>query len=177
MSEKRSLIIPVRMSRQAFREFAYFNTFRLHKRWQSPLIFSALMLGFALLVAVLGRQTQGAWLLAAVLCLVGLLLPAVYFLSFQAMVRRSASTFPDEGQPAYRLSLEEEGLRVLSYEDLRRELAFFPWTEIHAAYRRSEAYYLYATANQAYLLPFEATPGGAQSLDQWLSQHMADRIK
>ena len=76
-----------RIDAKTFRRFAYFDAFRLKKRYRKPAIFALLLLVFALLCFTALRGKPQAALIGGVLLAVGLLLPVAYFLSFALSVR------------------------------------------------------------------------------------------
>ena len=77
-----TISVSTTMGEQGFRDFAVFDAFHHRKAWLRPAIFAAIMLAFAAVcLSQLGKR-PGAGLLAAVLAIVGIGLPASYFYSF-----------------------------------------------------------------------------------------------
>ena len=72
--------IPVRLDAKTFRRFGNFDMLRLRKKWVRPVLFAVILVAFAFL-ALLTRKEQSG-MIAAVLLVVGLGLPLVYFGSF-----------------------------------------------------------------------------------------------
>lgn len=78
----RTISVSTTMDGPGFHDFAVFDAFHHRKAWLRPAIFSAIMLAFAAVcLSQLGKR-PGAGLLAAVLAIVGIGLPASYFYSF-----------------------------------------------------------------------------------------------
>ena len=71
------ITIPVKLDGRLLRRFSRFDTFRLRKRWVRPLVFALILIAFAA-VALISRRPQSG-MIAAVLLVVGLGLPLVWF--------------------------------------------------------------------------------------------------
>lgn len=77
-----TISVSTTMDGPGFHDFAVFDAFHHRKAWLRPAIFAAIMLAFAAVcLSQLGKR-PGAGLLAAVLAIVGIGLPASYFYSF-----------------------------------------------------------------------------------------------
>lgn len=81
------LTVMVHIDGRLFRNFALFDTFRRQRKWVSPALFAAIMIGFSCVCFALRGQAEQAVLLGGTLLAVGLLLPAAYFLNFFLSVR------------------------------------------------------------------------------------------
>lgn len=147
---KDALLIPCRITTEIFREFAVFDTMRRQKRWRSPALFAAIMTAFACVCfAQQGRREQ-APLIGGVLLVVGLGLPAAYFLSFFLSVRKQERQLKLSAAPAaYTVTLSSEAVSVT---DGKRRVEY-AWSDIVRVYRIRRSTCLYAAANRAYLLP------------------------
>ncbi len=72
------LTVMVHIDGRLFRNFALFDTFRRQRKWVSPALFAAIMIGFSCVCFALRGQAEQAVLLGGTLLAVGLLLPAAY---------------------------------------------------------------------------------------------------
>ena len=101
----------VTMDAESFQKFRSFDLFHHQKRWQRPLLFTAILLGSSGICLSQVGVREGASLLAVVLAIVALGLPAVYFYTFFRDLR---TTIQKLGlpRPFYRLQLDDAGLSV-----------------------------------------------------------------
>lgn len=167
------ITVTVSMDNASFREFSTFDLFRHQKRWRRPLLFTAILLVFAGICMTQIGLREGAGLLTAVLAVVALGLPAVYFGTYFYNLSRSIKKM-GLPRPFYRLTLDDAGLSVwlagqLDKAEPSRQV---PWEMLHKAYRTATAIYIYVAPTQAYLW------NGSQDA-AWaaLSDHLpADRL-
>lgn len=162
------LALEARITPQVFREFAFFDTFRRQRRWKGPALFALIMGGFAAVCFALRGSREQAVFIGVVLLVVGLGLPAAYVLSFYLSVRRQEKALKAAGCPvAYRLRLEEEGLRVRQGE--REECC--PWAQAAGAWRLRRCLCVYVDERRAFLLPAE-DEGEEERLWAFLAAHL-----
>ena len=76
--------VPVKLDARTFRRFCFFDTLKLRKRWVRPVVFTLILFAFAIIALLSGREQAG--MIAAVLLVVGLGLPLVYFGTFLSSV-------------------------------------------------------------------------------------------
>ena len=74
--------VSITMDAASFHKFRSFDLFRHQKRWRRPLAFAAILLVFSCICLSQVGVREGAALLAVVLAVVALGLPAVYFYTF-----------------------------------------------------------------------------------------------
>jgi len=108
------------------------------------------------------HDIQGAVLLGTALLIVGIGLPAVYFLNFFLSLRKHAF---DKGlsteKYVYTLELSnDDGITV----DNDYEHAVYPWEQVFHVYRNTNASYIYITPQRAFLIPHACIPGGPDVL-------------
>ena len=148
-----------------FLSFAFYDTFICKKRWRLPVCFMLLMSASAAGCLLLRERGQQAWLLAAVLLLLGFGLPLCYAFSFLlsvlAQIKRMDLKHPGT---AYVLTLTREKLMVSK----AAEKAEYPWGELYAVVPRKKCTYLYVTPGKAYLLPHAQAGGGPEALEAFL---------
>ena len=98
-------------------------------------------------------KREGAGLLTAVLAIVAIGLPAVYFGTFFANLSKQIKKL-GLPRPFYRLELDAAGLSVwMAGEQNKTEPTNrYTWNTVYCAYRTKEAVYIYVQKNQAYLL-------------------------
>ncbi len=151
MDEEKQIIIPVRLDEKTFKRFARFDMFILRRKWVRPLVFSLILIAFAA-VALLTGKNQSA-MIAAVLLTVGLGLPLVYFGTFLSQVNLQAVRA--KLKPAslvYTVTLRESGIRVENNRKKEEPLEM-DWPSVQKAFRRKGCIYLYVTVAKAFLLP------------------------
>ena len=79
-----NVCVSVQMDEKGFHDFASFDLLRHNKGWQRPAVFTAILLVCAgICLSQIGKR-EGAGLLTAVLAIVAIGLPAVYFGTFFA---------------------------------------------------------------------------------------------
>ena len=147
----KEIIIPVKLDAKTFRRFCRFDMFRLRKRWVRPVAFALILIAFA--VAALFSRRPEAGLIAAVLLVVGLGLPLVYFGTYFSQVNLQAERLGlASARLVYTVKLDFDGVRVVNH--LKKEDAqTVSWSEVQAAFRRKGCVYLYVSPVKAYLLP------------------------
>ena len=162
----------VQMAAKTFKRFARFDTYSLRRRWRSPAIFAAILTAFAFVAFLMEGRAQDAALIGRLLLIIGLGLPAVYFLHYEVQlstqVRRLGIRKP---RPAYFVSISESGVRVVN-NMAREEPLLLSFDQIHAAYRRADAVYLYHTENRAFILPAKDASVSLASLWDLLAAHL-----
>lgn len=146
--EQENLTIPSKISGTQFREFAVFDALRRRKSWIRPAIFTAFFVALAALAFSRAGEKDGAALLGGVLLLVGLGLPAVYFITFFLSVRARARKI-DPNEIAYTLTLAESGVRVQK----GGQVSTCAWPQLPGACRLKHGICLYVDALHALLLP------------------------
>lgn len=134
---------------EVFREFALFDTFRRQKRYQRPALFALIMILFAAICFAQAGRREHAVLLGGVLLTVGILLPAVYILSFLLSVRKKARQVGMAKGPAYIVELSASGVTATA----GKQRGTYKWEEMVFAYRLKRSICLYVSASQAYILP------------------------
>ena len=164
-----TVTIHVYMDGRIFRRFGVFNTFRLRRRWRSPALFSIIFIAFAAVCFCL-RDAMQSTLLGLVLLAVGLLLPACYFLSYflqlNDQVRRLGIKTP---KPVYTLVLGRRDVRITN--DMKEEPeVVLPWENAMGVWRDKKAFYLYANAARAFILPDGQSECSPAELWDFLSQ-------
>ena len=171
------ITIPVRLDEKTFRRFSRFDALRLRKRWVRPVGFALILAAFAA-VALLSRKPQAA-MLAAVLLVVGLGLPLVYFGTFFSQVNLQVERHKlDKPRAVYTVALNADGIRVTNDQKEEAPLVA-PWKDIRAAFRAKGCVYIYVTAARAFLLPDgQAEDGvGAEEIWAYLVKHIGERCK
>lgn len=165
---EQTFLIQSRITPEIFREFAIFDTLRRQKRYKGPLLFALIMIGFAVICFTqMGRREQ-AGLLGGVLLSVGVLLPAVYILTFLYSVKKRAKQLERAKTPAYTVELSNKKVTAAAGE----ERAEYRWNKIMYAYRLRRSICLYIAANRAYLLP--AGDGGNDEVWALICGHIPE---
>ena len=148
-----NVCVSVQMDEKSFHDFATFDLLRHNKGWQRPAVFTAILLVCAgICLSQIGKR-EGAGLLTAVLTIVAIGLPAVYFGTFFSNLSKQIKKL-GLPRPFYRLLLDDDGLSVwmAGEQDKPEASRKYAWHDMHLAYRTPNAIYLYVQQNQAYLL-------------------------
>ena len=169
---KDGITIVSRIDAKTFRRFAYFDAYRLKKRYRTPVTFLALMLFFAVCCFLAATRKPGALMIGSVLLIVGLMLPFAYFLTFESSVRAQAKELK-QPRKAYTVTLtdEKDGVHVAN----AKEQVTLPWNKIYGAYRLPECIYLYAHPTKAFLLPDGQASVTPDELFAFLIEHIGDK--
>lgn len=149
---RQTVTVRVQMNEKIFRHFAMFDTFRLKKRWRSPILFAAIMLAFAVVCFLLKDKAQSAFI-GSLLMIIGLSLPAVYITSYLAQINAQIKQFQLKKKPrkAYTLTLGDD-IRIVNDMKPEPEVTL-PWDKVFGVWRGKDAAYLYVTPAKAFLLP------------------------
>ena len=142
------ITVPCSVSGRVFQRFAWFDTLKVQKKANAPLLFAAILLVSAFIC--LSRGSEGV-LLFVVLSLVALVIPGGYFLTYWLSIRRQAKALDKlSGKVAYTLQLDADSLRDSAQKSKAEP---FLWANVHHAWRTADCVYLYVTPRKAYLLP------------------------
>lgn len=172
--KQRSIIIQSRIAPEVFREFAVFDTICRQKRFLRPLVFAAILAGFACVCFSQRGQRPQAALLGGVLLLVGLGLPLVYFLTFFYSVYKQSRQLKGKKAPlAYTVELSSEQVTVTAGE----QRVEYRWEDILYVYRIRRSTCLYISRNRAYLLPTADEEREEEKRWAFLCEHLPDEKK
>ena len=151
ITEQKALFtIPATLDSRDFMQFAMFNTFRLKKRWKSPVLFAVLMTVFAVICFAAAKTHPQGSLLGGILLSIGLVLPVVWFLLFLSSVKAETKKHGlSKTKAQYFTLLRQDSVKVVR----GTEEAVFPWKDLFMAYRVKGCIYLYINPDRAYLLP------------------------
>ena len=172
---KTQITIPVKLDASTFKRFSRFDTFRLRKRWVRPVVFALILIAFSVVALLSGKAQAG--MIAAVLLVVGLGLPLVYFGSFFSQVNLQAEQLKlDRPRPVYTVTLDFDGARVVN--NMKKEDAqFVKWPDIQAAFRKKGCIYLYASPVKAFLLPSGQADATDDEVWKYLKEHLGEKAK
>ncbi len=150
MPNHETITVPVRLDQKTFKRFAWFDMFILRRGWVRPAIFSLLIpIGAAALLS----PKEDAGLIAAVLMVIGVGLPLVYFGSFLSQVNMQAVRHRlKPPRRVYTVTMGPEGVTVENNQKAEEKL-HLKWEEIRQAIRARGCVYLYVTPARAFLLP------------------------
>jgi hypothetical protein len=163
------IVVPVTLDATTFSRFAVFDTLVLKKHWRSPVLFAAIMVGFALIAYTQTGKIDGAAMLATVLLVVGLVMPTGYFIRFFQSIRIQVKKAGLESPKlAYTLTLEDDNIHVSAANG---QEADYKWTHIYRVFRGKGCAYLYVTPSRAFLLPEKAIGDNSKFLWQKAEQY------
>ena len=144
--------ISCNISEKIFRDFTIFNILKRLKYWKSPVIFASILTLSAIICFVM-KTVDGAVLLGSVLLIVGLGVPAVYFISFFLSLNKQVK-MQNLNPPrcAYTIDIldKDDGI-FLSNE---KELVTYRYKQVYHIYLTKECLYLFMTPQRAFLLPY-----------------------
>lgn len=162
-----TITVPVKLTARSFRDFAIFDTLARQRKWVMPVVFCLLLSFFAGVCYAMRDRGRGAMALVAVLLVVGIGLPVVYFASFLNSIRQQNRRMGlSEPKEIYTVTLDADGVHV----DAGDQHMDHTWASLYRAYRRPDAVYLYPSPKQAYLLPYADTD--AQALWALIDSHL-----
>ncbi len=166
--EQGSVTVPVKLTAKGFRDFAVFDTLVRQRRWVMPAVFCAILSASALVCHLLRDRSPSAGVLVAILLVVGVGLPVVYFISFLNSVRQQNRRMglSAQGVAVYTVTLDGTGVHVQAKDQHMDH----PWESVYRVYFRKNAAYLYPSDKQAYLLPYGDVD--ADALDAVLAAHL-----
>ncbi len=167
------ITVRVRLDAKTFRRFSRFDALRLRKRWARPAAFALILIAFAAVALLTGKAQAG--LIAAVLLVVGLGLPLVYFGTFFAQVNVKAAEL-DPPKAVYTVRLDYEGVRVTN-DRKAEESVSLKWGQLAAAYRAKDCAYLYVNPARAFLLPNGQADVPDDALWAYLEKHMGAKCR
>ncbi len=167
--------IPVKLDAKTFRRFCRFDMLRLRKRWVRPVVFALILIAFAI-VALLSRK-QEAGMIAAVLMVVGVGLPLVYFGSFFSQVNLQVERHQlKPPRRVYTVKLNFDGIHVTNNQKDEGQLDV-AWKDAQQAFRARDCIYLYITPVRAFLLPDGQADCEPEELWAYIEKHMAEKAK
>lgn len=167
--------IPVKLDARTFRRFSLFDALKLRKRWVRPVLFALILVAFAVVALLSGKEQAG--MIAAVLLVVGLGLPLVYFGSFFSQVNLQVARHNlDKPRRVYTVVLNADGVRVTN-DQMAEAPVQLSWKEVQAAFRAKGCIYLYVNATRAFLLPDGQGNAPAEEIWEYLLKHMGQRCK
>lgn len=148
---EKSIAVSVTLDTKTFRRFALFDTFVIKKHGRKPILFSLILLAFA--VAALWLRKEQSGMIAAVLLVIGLGLPILYIGVFISQVNLQAERFKlGKGRKVYVITLDNGGVTVHNLQQKEEDLRL-SWDGVWRAYQRKGCVYLYASPAKAFLLP------------------------
>lgn len=167
------ITVPVRLDAKTLKRFSVFDTLRLRRRWVRPVGFALILTAFAVVALLTGKAQAG--MIAAVLLVVGLGLPLVYFGTFFSQVNvRAAELNPPKRVSTVRLN--GEGVSVAS-DRKAGERVELKWSQLPAAYKARGCVYLYASPARAYLLPDGQSDADDEALWALIEKHMPGKCR
>ena len=167
--------IPVKLDAKTFRRFSRFDMLRLRKRWVRPVVFALILIAFAF-VALLSRKEE-AGMIAAVLLVVGVGLPLVYFGSFFSQVNMQVERFQlNPPRRVYTVKLNYDGVHVTNNQKDEGQLDV-AWADVQQAFRAKDCVYLYVTPVRAFLLPDGQADCTPDKLWAYIEKHMGAKAR
>lgn len=167
------MTVRVELEERQFRDFAVFDMMHRQGRWRAPVIFMGIFIALAVLCIIFRARLEQAALLATVLLISGIALPLVYFFIFYRSIIYQCKKM-ELPRFVYEIGFEPDGGVLIKYAKGGGNR--FSLANIHRVYRRSDAIYLYISAEKAFILPGEAIQGGTQALWDLLHEQMPSHL-
>ena len=168
----RYIDIHVRLDAATFRRYCAFDTFRRQRRWYWPVLIGMVLITVAL--AGLLRLAPMSESAAGVLMGLGIAIPAVIFGLYVVQIEAQIARQGLKQAPAvYSLRLDAGGVRVTNdqKEEPPVELG---WDRLWAAFKRSDAVYLYVSPERAFILPDGQASVSHEALWTFMKKHLGD---
>lgn len=173
--KSREYTVRVELDAKTFRRFCRFDALRLRRKWVRPVAFALILTAFAVVALLSGRAQAG--MIAAVLLVVGLGLPLVYFGFFFSQVNMQVLRHGlDPSRRVYTVRLDREGAHVTNDQKEEPPLDV-PWKDLQAAFRARGCVYLYVNPARAFLLPDGQADAAPDELWGYLEKHMGAKAK
>lgn len=156
------MTIDVILTAKIFKRFSFYDTFIRRKMWRSPALFAAIMCSCAC-IAFIMRHVDGAIFLGSVLMIVGLGMPATYFLLFVASLQKQVKAHGlTRPQKVYTLQLTKnvDGISVSN----EKEHVTYRWDNVYHIYRDTLATYLFMSPTRGFILPHTCLEEGPDAL-------------
>lgn len=164
------ITVAVTLDSKTFRKFAIYDTLFRTKRLGKILVFTAIMLFFAVLSFLIGGGSAST--LTATLAGVGLFLPILYLGTFLRSIRYQIERNGlRKGRYLYTLHFTNatDGIEVT---DESGQKVRYEWDKLYGAYRHANCTYLYIVKSQAFLLPDACVEVGADNLWAFFKQQL-----
>ena len=169
------ITIPVRLDAKTFKRFGRFDMLVLRKRWVRPVVFALILIAFAAVALLSGKEQSG--LIAAVLLVVGLGLPLVYFGTFLSQMNMQVDKYRlDPPRRVYTVKLNYDGVHVTNGQQSEGQVDV-AWKDAQAAFRAKGCIYLYITPQRAFLLPDGQADCEPEELWGYIEKHMGAKAK
>ena len=145
------ITVPVKLDEKTFKRFARFDMLYLRRRWVRPAVFALILIVFAVIALLTGREQSG--MIAAVLLAVGIGLPVVYVGGFLSQVNMQAVQHRlKPPRKVYTVRMGDNGITVENNQQKEQALQL-AWKDIPQAFRARKCIYLYVSPAKAFLLP------------------------
>lgn len=163
--------LPVLLEQNAFRKFAFFDSYVRNKRWLPSAVAAAALLVGACLCFLL--MDDGTLIGGALMC-VGIGLPISNFSKMRLGLKKQiADNHLETPRQVYTVLLSKEGVaQQLGQDDAGSVSPVVPWKKIYGAWRTDTAIYLYVLQNRALLLPDGEIPETQDAVWDFLTSHL-----
>lgn len=162
------------ISEKIFKNFTIFNILKRQKLYRSPVIFASILTVSAIICFIM-HHIDGAILLGSVLLIVGLGVPAVYFITFFSSLRKQAKLQNlNPPRVAYCVSLtdKDDGIYVTN----EKESATYRWKNVYQIYLAKDCIYLFMTQNRAFILPYSDMKEGFDTAFSIIKKRAKDKV-
>ena len=141
----------IRLDAESFRQFATFDFFRHQHACRRPAIFAVLLLAVSGLCLAQSHGHGAIGVLAVVLAVLGVGIPALFFASFYYSLSQQSKRVE---LPRYELKLDADGMSawLAGSMDKAEPTYHSAWSEIYCVYRTPGVIYIYQLKNRAFLL-------------------------
>jgi len=152
--------IDVMLSEKAFKAFNMFDVLERKRRWVRPCIYGLLVLVLAVACFFIDQE-QSAPILSAVLVIIAIALPCVYFETYFSSLKKLLKALKlNPPRLVYSLNLSDKSAGI--HIDNENETVDMKWRQIFHVYTRKDATYLFITSDKGYIIPDECVPDKAE---------------
>ena len=169
-----TVTVSVHLTADAFRKFAFYDSFRMKRRWVSPAVFTGIMLAFSLVCLLSGRP--GSIFLGSVLLIVGLGVPAVWFGTYFSQLNAQIKAMgldKKDSIPVYTLRMTKEDIRIRNDRKPEPE-QILRWDRVPGIWRGKDAWYLYVAQSKAFIMPDGCYGLEPMELLEYLKAHLPE---
>jgi len=159
--------IHVRLDARTFRRYCAFDALRRRRGWFMPVLIAMVLISVSMGLLFFGRGQES---LAGVLMGLRIAVPLIYFGLFPVQIETQVARQQlKNAPPVYSLTIGPDSLRVRNDQKPEPDIEL-PWEHLWAAFRDTDAVYLYATPERAFSLPEGQASVGTDSLWNALSR-------
>lgn len=139
------IVIESKIDAKVFKDFSFFNCFKLNLKWTGLVAFPIVMFFLAWL-----NLSTGSKFLCILFCILSVTMPALYLLFYKVSINNQIKKFKLETpQQVYTATIMNDGFHIKN----AKESAIYKWEQIYRVYILKNYTYIYITKNRSFILP------------------------